>query len=104
MSSALRNVKGSFHYSVVPSSELELKAHVHIKIMYSNLVETTSFLTLGPLGIIVRQIHVMHSVKLGYLVCAVTVHLLLFLFECHCNKEYVRAVACVRAYVPVRVI
>ena len=42
MSSALRNVKGSFHYSVVPASELELKAHVHIKIMYSNLVETTS--------------------------------------------------------------
>ena len=45
MSSALRNfhdVKGSFHYNVVPASELELKAHVHIKIMYSNLVETTS--------------------------------------------------------------
>ena len=45
MSSALRNLhdmKGSFHYSVVPASELELKAHVHIKIMYSNLVETTS--------------------------------------------------------------
>ena len=44
MSSALRNfhdVKGSFHYSVVPASEL-LKAHVHIKIMYSNLVETPS--------------------------------------------------------------
>ena len=44
--SALRNfqdVKGSFHYnSVVPASELELKAHIHIKIMYSNLVETTS--------------------------------------------------------------
>ena len=45
MSSALRNfhdVKGSFHYSVVPASKPELKAHVHIKIMYSNLVETTS--------------------------------------------------------------
>ena len=45
MSSALRNfhdVKGSFHYSV-PASELELKAHVHIKIMYSNLAETTSW-------------------------------------------------------------
>ena len=42
----------------------------------------------------------MHSVKLGYLVCAATVHLLLFLFECHGNKEYVRT----RAYVPVRVI
>ena len=41
----LRNfhdVKGSFHYRVVPASELELKAYVHIKIMYSNLVETTS--------------------------------------------------------------
>ena len=46
----------------------------------------------------------MHSVKLGYLVCAVTVHLLLFLFECHGDKEYVRALACVRTYVPVRVI
>ena len=46
----------------------------------------------------------MHLVKLGYLVCAVTVHLLLFLFECHGNKEYVRALAFVRAYVPVRVI
>ena len=30
------------------------------------------------------------------LVCAITVHLLLFLFECHGNKEYVRALACVR--------
>ena len=40
----------------------------------------------------------MHSVKLGYLVCAVTVHLLLFLFECHGNKEYVSAClsVCVR--------
>ena len=36
--------------------------------------------------------------------CAVTVHLLLFLFECHGNKEYVRALASVRAHVPVRVI
>ena len=49
----------------------------------------------------------MHSVKLSYLVCAVTVHLL-FLFECHGNKESVRALACARAYVrtyvPVRVI
>ena len=45
MSSALHifhDVKGSFHYSVVTASELELKAHVHIKIMYSNFVETTS--------------------------------------------------------------
>ena len=45
MSNALRNfhdVQGSFHYSVVPASELELKARVHIKIMYSNLVETTA--------------------------------------------------------------
>ena len=45
MSSALRNfhdVKGSSHNSIVPASELELKAHVNIKIMYSNLVETTS--------------------------------------------------------------
>ena len=45
MSSALRkfhDVKDSFHYSVVPDSELELKAHVHIQIMYSNWVETTS--------------------------------------------------------------
>ena len=41
----------------------------------------------------------MHSVKLGYLVSAVTVHLLLFLFECHGNKEYVRALAYVRACV-----
>ena len=41
----------------------------------------------------------MHSVKLGYLVCAVTVHLLLFLLECHGNKEHVRAIACVRACV-----
>ena len=42
MSSALHNfhdVKGSFQYSGVPVSELELKAHVHIKIMHSNLVE-----------------------------------------------------------------
>ena len=104
MSSALRNlhdVKGSFHYSVVIASELELKAHVHIKIMYSNLIDDI-FVTLGPLGIIVRQ--TMHSVKLGHLVCAVTVHLLLFLFECHGNKEYMRALACVRAYVPVRVV
>ena len=55
------------------------------------------FVTLGLLGIIVRQI--MHSVKLGYLVRAVTVHLLLFLFECHGNKEYVRALhVCVRTY------
>ena len=50
----------------------------------------------------------MHSVKLGYLVCAVTVDLFLFLFEGHGNKEWVRALACVRAcvhmYVPVRVI
>ena len=46
----------------------------------------------------------MHSIKLGYLVCAITVHLLLFLFECHGNKEYVRMLACVRACVPVRVI
>ena len=45
MSSALSNfhgVKCSFHYSIVPASELELKAHVHIKVMYSNLVKTTS--------------------------------------------------------------
>ena len=45
MSSALPNfhdVKGSFHFRVVPASELELKAHVHIKIMHSNLVEMTS--------------------------------------------------------------
>ena len=38
----------------------------------------------------------MHSVKLGYLVCVITVHLLLFLFEFG-NKEYVRALASVRA-------
>ena len=45
MSSALRNyhdVKGSFHYRVVPASELELKENVHIKSMHSNLVEMTS--------------------------------------------------------------
>ena len=36
----------------------------------------------------------MHSVKLGYLVCAITVHLLLFLFECHGNKEYMCVLAC----------
>ena len=41
----------------------------------------------------------MHSVKLGYLVCAVAVHLFLLLFECHGNKECVRALACVRACV-----
>ena len=45
-----------------------------------------------------------NSVKLGYLVCAVNVHLLLFLFECHGSKEFVRALACVRVYVPVHVI
>ena len=45
----------------------------------------------------------MHSVKLGYLVCAITVHLLLFLFECHGNKEYVRLPVSMCAYVPVRV-
>ena len=39
----------------------------------------------------------MHSVKLGYLVCAITVHLLWFVFECHGNQEDVRALACVRA-------
>ena len=37
----------------------------------------------------------MHSVKFGYLVFAVTVHLLLILFECHGNKEYACALACV---------
>ena len=45
MSSALRNfhdVKGSFYYSIVPASELGLKAYAYIKIMYSNLVDTTS--------------------------------------------------------------
>ena len=41
----------------------------------------------------------MHSVKLGSLVCAITVHLLLALFEGHGNKEYARALACVRACV-----
>ena len=46
----------------------------------------------------------MHSVKLGYLVCTFTVHLLLFLFEYHGIKEYVRALVCVRAYIPVRAI
>ena len=43
VSSALRNfhdVKGSFDDSIVPA--LNLKAHVLIKIMYSNLFETTS--------------------------------------------------------------
>ena len=45
------------------------------------------------------RVFAVHSVKLGYLVCAVTVHLLLFLFECHGNKEYVRTLACVRACV-----
>ena len=42
MSSAFCNfhdVKGNFHYSVVPASVLELQAHVHIKIMCSSLVE-----------------------------------------------------------------
>ena len=50
VSSALRNfhdMKGSFHYSVVSVSKFELKAHVHIKIMYSSLVETTSLIHLG---------------------------------------------------------
>ena len=41
----------------------------------------------------------MYSVKLGSLVCAITVHLLLVLFEGHGNKECVRALACVRACV-----
>ena len=41
----------------------------------------------------------MHSVKFGYLVCAITVHLLLILFECHGNKEYVRKLVCVCACV-----
>ena len=47
MLSALRNfydVKGSFHYSVVPASELELKAHVHIKILNSNFLILMCFL------------------------------------------------------------
>ena len=35
----------------------------------------------------------MHSVKLGSLVCAITLHLLLVLFEGHGNKEYVRTCA-----------
>ena len=39
------------------------------------------------------------------LVCAVTVHLLLFLFECHGNNSTcARLSVYVRAYVPVRVI
>ena len=42
----------------------------------------------------------MHSVKPDYLVCAVTVHLHLVLFEWHGNTEC----ACVRSYVSVRVI
>ena len=41
-----------------------------------------------------RKIEIMHSVKLGYLMSAVTVHLLLFLFGCHDNKEYVCACLC----------
>ena len=39
----------------------------------------------------------MYSVKVTYLVFAITVHLLLFLFECYGNKEDVRALAYVRA-------
>ena len=41
----------------------------------------------------------MHSVKLGYIVCAIPVLLLLILLECHGNKEYVRALACVYVFV-----
>ena len=33
--------------------ETELKACVHIKMMYSNLVEATFFVTFRPLGILV---------------------------------------------------
>ena len=40
-------------------------------------------MTLRPLGILVELI--MHSVKFGSLVCAITVHLLLVLFEGHVN-------------------
>ena len=41
----------------------------------------------------------MHSVKLGSLVCAITVHLLLVLFAGHGNLEYVRALVRMRACV-----
>ena len=54
-------------------------------------------MTLRSLGILVGLI--IHSVKLGSLVCAITVHLLLVLFKGHGNSEYVRALACVRACV-----
>ena len=40
-------------------------------------------MSLRPLGVLVGLI--MHSVKLGSLVSAITVHLLLVLFEGHCN-------------------
>ena len=40
-------------------------------------------MALRPLGILVGLI--LHSVKLGSLVCAITVHLLLVLFEGHGN-------------------
>ena len=47
----------------------------------------------------------MHSVKLGSLVCAVTLHLLLVLFEGHVIRSTcARLPVCVPAYVPVRVI
>ena len=39
-------MKGSFHYSFVPASGLELKAHVHIKLSWDDL-----FVTLEPLRI-----------------------------------------------------
>ena len=44
----------------------------------------------------------MHSVRFGSLVCAITVHLLLVLFEGH--GTCARLPVCVLAYVPVRVI
>ena len=70
-SSALRNFHDVNVVFIVPASELELKARVHIKIMYSSLVEATFLVNLGPLEILIRLI--MHSVKLGSLVFAITV-------------------------------
>ena len=47
----------------------------------------------------------MHSVKLGSLVCAITVHLLLVLFWAKVIRSmYAHLPVCVPAYVPVRVI
>ena len=78
-------VSSSFHgvnvIFIIALYQLQkLKACELIKMMYSNLVEETFLVTLWLLGNLVRETH---SVKLGSLVCTVTVHRFLFLFDCH---------------------